>query len=114
MRAVGLLLGGLVLALAPAGTLLPQAAASPAGLDVSHTRAFTQAAMETQVLALTNKQRRRHGCRPLAMSSPLRRAASTAVPMLPPYLLKACRTSATVRTRLSVMVSTMIAAPPIP
>ena len=71
MRAVGLLLGGLVLALAPAGTLLPQAAASPAGLDVSHTRAFTQAAMETQVLALTNKQRRRHGCRPLAMSSPL-------------------------------------------
>ena len=37
-----------------------------------------------------------------------------AVPMLPPYLLKACLTSATVRTLLSVIVSTRIAAPPKP
>jgi hypothetical protein len=35
-------------------------------------------------------------------------------PRLPPYLLKAWRTSATVRTRLSVIASMMIAAPPMP
>ena len=35
-------------------------------------------------------------------------------PMFPPFLLKACRTSATVRTRLSVMVSTRMAVPPGP
>ena len=42
------------------------------------------------------------------------KATEPSVPMLPPYLLKAWRTSATVRTRLSVMQSTMIAAPPMP
>ncbi len=41
-------------------------------------------------------------------------ATEPSVPMLPPYLPKAWRTSATVRTRLSVMQSTMIAAPPMP
>ena len=41
-------------------------------------------------------------------------ATDPSVPMLPPYLLKMWRTSATVRTRLSVMVSTMMAAPPMP
>ena len=41
-------------------------------------------------------------------------ATEPSVPRLPPYLLNAWRTSATVRTRLSVMQSTMIAAPPMP
>ena len=41
-------------------------------------------------------------------------ATEPSVPRLPPYLLNTCRTSATVRTRLSVMVSTMMAAPPMP
>jgi hypothetical protein len=42
------------------------------------------------------------------------KATEPSVPMLPPYLLNTWRTSATVRTLLSVMVSTMIAAPPMP
>ncbi|CKT05919.1 Uncharacterised protein [Mycobacterium tuberculosis] len=42
------------------------------------------------------------------------KATEPSVPMLPPCLEKAWRTSATVRTRLSVMVSTMMAAPPMP
>ncbi len=41
-------------------------------------------------------------------------ATEPSIPSLPPCLEKACRTSATVRTRLSVMVSTMMAAPPMP
>ena len=41
-------------------------------------------------------------------------ATDPSAPRLPPYLLNAWRTSATVRTRLSVMQSTIIAAPPIP
>mgnify|MGYP002651274878 CR=1 FL=1 len=40
------------------------------------------------------------------------KATEPSVPRLPPCLLKAWRTSATVRTRLSVMQSTMTAAPP--
>ena len=42
------------------------------------------------------------------------KATQPSVPMLPPYLLKAWRTSATVRVLLSVTQSTMIAAPPMP
>ena len=42
------------------------------------------------------------------------KATEPSVPRLPPYLENACRTSATVRTRLSVMQSTMMAAPPMP
>jgi hypothetical protein len=41
-------------------------------------------------------------------------ATEPSAPRLPPYLLNAWRTSATVRTRLSVMQSTIIAAPPMP
>ena len=40
------------------------------------------------------------------------KATEPSVPMLPPHLLKAWRTSATVRTRLSVRQSTITATPP--
>jgi hypothetical protein len=42
------------------------------------------------------------------------KATQPSVPMLPPYLLKAWRTSATVRVLLSVRQSTITAAPPMP
>ena len=44
----------------------------------------------------------------------IKKATEPSVPMLPPYLENAWRTSATVRTLLSVMQSTMMAAPPMP
>jgi hypothetical protein len=40
-----------------------------------------------------------------------RKATEPLAPMLPPYFAKAWRTSATVRMRLSVSVSTITAAP---
>ena len=43
-----------------------------------------------------------------------RKATEPSVPRLPPYFVNACRTSATVRVRLSVMQSTITAAPPMP
>ena len=43
-----------------------------------------------------------------------RNATEPSVPRLPPYLENACRTSATVRVRLSVMQSTITAAPLMP
>jgi len=41
-------------------------------------------------------------------------ATEPSVPRLPPCFEKAWRTSATVRVRLSVMQSTITAAPPVP
>jgi hypothetical protein len=43
-----------------------------------------------------------------------RNATEPSEPTLPPFLVKAWRTSATVRVRLSVRQSTMTAAPPAP
>ena len=43
-----------------------------------------------------------------------RNATEPSVPRLPPYFENACRTSATVRVRLSVMQSTITAAPLMP
>ena len=42
----------------------------------------------------------------------IKKATEPSVPMLPPHLPNAWRTSATVRTRLSVSVSTITATPP--
>ena len=42
----------------------------------------------------------------------VKKATEPSVPMLPPNLTNACRTSATVRTRLSVRQSTITATPP--
>jgi hypothetical protein len=43
-----------------------------------------------------------------------RNATEPSVPRLPPFLENACRTSPTVRVRLSVRQSTITAAPPTP